>query len=276
MGRTEYTKTEQEKFRKIPDAVWKGLHQKPKSITTLEKNRDRKYLGDLVQKRFHIMPVWQNKQDLDVFVGKELDLDISQYGKRSENTVYKRIANVIIDLRKSGKIIDWRYGAPRYGIWRLANTVESRAIVNFKNRDYSSSLTRTLVARRTKQTQFRNELLYSFRHCLFCEFRMDTYLRAAHIVPFSEMQKHEPKNALNPVNGLLLCTLCDIAFERGDITVDEDYQISQTKGLKTLNKPNTANHCWLSNVKKKLQIKESSKIEPDARYLKWKLRLNNT
>ncbi|RNJ79843.1 MAG: HNH endonuclease, partial [Nitrosopumilus sp. B06] len=192
------------------------------------------------------------------------------------NPVYKKIAGEIIKLRKNKKLVDWRFGDPRYGIWRLATSVEKRAIQSYQNKDYSSPIKHTSVIRRTKQTQFRSDLLDSFHHCLFCKFKMDTYLRAAHIVPFSEMQRHEPKNTMNPVNGLLLCTLCDIAFERGAITVDEDYHISPTRELKILSEPDTANACWLSKIDRKLRIKASSKIEPDTRYLKWKLELNNS
>lgn len=267
---------EAELFEKIRKAVWKGLHMESKSIAQLEEERGRKYLGDVGQKKFECKSVWQSKKDIDKFVENELNIDIDKYGlKKSENHVYKKIAGEISVLRDAGKITDWRYGKPRYGIWRLTNSVEQQIFVNFKGGDYSSPPQCTRAVKRTRQTQFRNKLLGSFHHCLFCEFKLDMYLRAAHIVPFKQMQKHDPKNTMNPVNGLLLCTLCDIAFERGVITVDEDYHISTIKELKRLNKLSTTHKCWISNVKETLQIRKASKIKPDAGYLKWKIRLNN-
>lgn len=267
---------EDEIFKKIPEIVWLGLRQDQKSISELEKERGT-LIGDPVQNELRDRAVWQNKRDIDVFVANKLNIDIDVYGtKTRSNAIYNKVVNVISDLRLNGKIIDWRYGYPRYGIWRLASSTEKREIVNFKNGNFSSPPKRTSVAGRTKQTQFRNKLLISFNHCLFCEFRVDTYLRAAHIVPFVEMQKCEPENTMNPKNGLLLCTLCDIAFERGDITVDEDYHVCPTKELKTMNESTTTNDCWLSKMDGNLRIKDPSKLIPDTRYLKWKMKLNNS
>lgn len=90
------------------------------------------------------------------------------------------------------------------------------------------------------------------------------------------MQKCEPKNALNPINGLLLCTLCDVAFERGHITVDGNYRIHHNEELKSSNESAETNKCWISRMDGRLQIKKSSKIKPAVRYLKWKLELNNS
>ena len=109
---------------------------------------------------------------------------------------------------------------------------------------------------------------------MFCEFEIECYLRAAHIVPFALIQEHDPENSVNSTNGLLLCALCDIAFEVGDIFVNEEYEIIETDELLASGEKNLTINSWISNIKDKLKINPLSKFKPDIKYLKWKIELN--
>lgn len=270
-------KTDSQKFDLIPDTVRKGLRQCTKSITEIEQEHNRIYRGDVIQRNLRERRVWNNKRDIDMFVTKELDLSPNSYEKTELRIFYQRVVNVITEMRNNGELIDWRYSdhmsrGPRYGIWRLAEPAEVRVITEFRDEDYSSPPALSIVAKRTKKDQFRIKLLTAFQHCLFCGFKLNPYLRAAHIVPFNVMQKKEPLNSMNPTNGLLLCTMCDVAFETGGITVDGDYHIWCDKEL-TSSALNTTEHQWVSSIDKILQIRKKSKLIPDPRYLEWKMRL---
>jgi len=75
---------------------------------------------------------------------------------------------------------------------------------------------------RLVQGFFRDSVLASYKYtCSFCNLAMPEMLCASHIIPWS---KNTEKRA-DPRNGICLCTFHDRAFDRGLITVDEDFQI---------------------------------------------------
>ena len=265
------------KFKEIPKFVWDGLHETPKTITELETERNEKYKGDSEQLEFKNSRLWFNKKDMDDFVARKLNINPNKWGTdKSKNRFYKEVAKEISHLRDpKGKIVDWKFGFPRYGIWRLVNSEEEQAILSFEDGNYSCPVLESSVVRRTKQEKFRRELIKEYDcKCIFCGFGNEAYLRAAHIVPFIEMQENDPENAMNPRNGLLLCALCDIAFERGDIIVNENYQIIQTDELLENAEKYSKNASWILDMKEKLEVKESSQFKPETKYLKWKMELN--
>ena len=93
----------------------------------------------------------------------------------------------------------------------------------------------------------------------------------AHIVPYFEMRRRDADNSMNPVNGLLLCKLCDVAFERGSITVEEDLGIVISEYLQEQNNP--AIKSWIDFIHPEIRLKKNAKYPPDPRYLKWKRKL---
>ena len=274
MGRFERDKRS---FGMIPDAVCRGFRRLPTTITEIEREQGCTFHGDLDQRRLREKRVWSNKKDMDAFVADELGLDVDSYSAAQQRVFYQRVVSVISGMRENGELVDWRYSGgprrgPRYGIWRLADPVEAKEFSGFQRGDYASPPGISVASRRAKQGQFRRALLGSFRHCLFCRFTLDQYLRAAHIVPFSVMQREEPANSMNPANGLLLCSLCDEAYETGAVTVDEDYRISRDAELAP-GTPDAAGKCWPSSIDERLQIRKASDLRPEPRYLGWKLRL---
>ena len=79
-----------------------------------------------------------------------------------------------------------------------------------------------LTTARRAQSMFRAAVLsaYDFRCCVtgLSEHRL---LVASHIVPWRD----DPKNRLNPSNGLCLSALHDRAFDRGLITFDDRFRL---------------------------------------------------
>lgn len=85
------------------------------------------------------------------------------------------------------------------------------------------------IKQRVNQNFFRATVLssYNFRCCVTGLSVVDL-LVASHIVPWAT----DPKNRLNPRNGLCLNAIHDKAFDRGLITVSNDYRIIISKRLR--------------------------------------------
>lgn len=81
---------------------------------------------------------------------------------------------------------------------------------------------------RMNQSFFRNTILssYDFKCCL-TGIDIPGLLVASHIVPWSK----DPKNRLNPQNGLCLNNLHDKAFDRGFITFDINLRLVLSKKI---------------------------------------------
>lgn len=96
----------------------------------------------------------------------------------------------------------------------------------------STETTQTIKARIGQQF-FRSTILSNYNYCCcICEMPIGSLLIASHIVPWHL----DRVNRLNPCNGLSLCVLHDKAFDRGLITLDEQYQVVLSSELKDLDK----------------------------------------
>ena len=78
------------------------------------------------------------------------------------------------------------------------------------------------------------------------------------------------KNAMNPSDGILLCRLCDKAFEDGHLQLKENYEIIVTEKLRK--SENTTVNSWLSKINSKIPIKSNSKFTPDKEFIQKKLK----
>ena len=87
------------------------------------------------------------------------------------------------------------------------------------------------------------------------------------------MDKIDPKNAMNPSDGILLCRLCDIAFEYGHVMVNEEYGIIISKALeqKSQENSNEVMRRWVKSIKKKIILKKNSPWNPSPKYLAIKI-----
>lgn len=84
---------------------------------------------------------------------------------------------------------------------------------------------------RLVQSFFRETVLSSYNYsCSICKISLYKMLNASHIIPWSINKLRRA----DPSNGLSLCAFHDRAFDRGLITIDEDYKIILSKEVKTL------------------------------------------
>ncbi len=95
--------------------------------------------------------------------------------------------------------------------------------------DFSGESRQALTEQRIKQSFFRRAVLASYRgRCCMSGLSDSRLLVASHIVPWSK----DKANRLNPSNGLCLSALHDKAFDKGLITLTDDFRIVVSEELK--------------------------------------------
>lgn len=88
-----------------------------------------------------------------------------------------------------------------------------------------------LVKTRVNQSLFRKIITNNYSNsCAVCSLNIDKLLVASHILKWSE----NPKERLNPENGLCLCSIHDKAFELGYIGITADYNLNISEELATI------------------------------------------
>jgi len=82
---------------------------------------------------------------------------------------------------------------------------------------------------RLVQSFFRNTVLSSYNDkCCFCKMNLKELMVASHIIPWSE----SVVKRADPTNGLCLCPLHDKAFDRGFLSIDDEYRIMVSPEIK--------------------------------------------
>lgn len=100
--------------------------------------------------------------------------------------------------------------------------------------DYTGETRKVVTEQRIKQTFFRRAVLSSYGgRCCMSGLSEPRLLIASHIVPWSK----DKANRLNPSNGLCLSALHDRAFDKGLITIADDFKIMVSEELKRTNEP---------------------------------------
>ena len=95
--------------------------------------------------------------------------------------------------------------------------------------DFTGETKRVMIEQRVKQHFFRRAVLSSYRgRCCISGLSDARLLMASHIVPWSS----DKQNRLNPSNGLCLSAIHDKAFDRGLITISDDYEVMLSEQLK--------------------------------------------
>jgi putative restriction endonuclease len=113
-----------------------------------------------------------------------------------------------------------------------------------------------IVKVRVNQAFFRDAVLASYDNkCCITGISINDLLIASHIVPWSK----DEKNRLNPSNGLCLNSFHDKAFDKGYISVSEDYQVIVSKAIDKFKND--------INIKKFFLDFENKKIEMPKRFL---------
>jgi len=94
--------------------------------------------------------------------------------------------------------------------------------------DFTGETKRVVTEQRIRQQFFRRAVLSSYLgRCCMSGLSEPRLLIASHIVPWSK-DRH---NRLNPRNGLCLSALHDKAFDRGLISLDDDFRVMLSKEL---------------------------------------------
>lgn len=85
------------------------------------------------------------------------------------------------------------------------------------------------VKTRVNQSVFRQMVLGNYStQCAITGIDIPELLYASHIIPWSKNEKER----LNPENGICLSPLYDTAFDKGLISINTNYEIILSKGLK--------------------------------------------
>ena len=88
--------------------------------------------------------------------------------------------------------------------------------------DFTGETRRVFTEQRIKQNFFRRAVLASYRgRCCMSGLSEPRLLIASHIVPWSK----DKANRLNPSNGLCLSAIHDRAFDKGLITLTDDFRV---------------------------------------------------
>ncbi len=113
-------------------------------------------------------------------------------------------------------------------IQQLSKTAEQEEI--FELSEPSVTEIERSVKVRLVQRFFRDTVLASYNfNCALCRMSLPAMLNASHIIPWSI----DRKRRADPRNGMCLCVLHDRAFDRGLITVREDFKIAVSREIKT-------------------------------------------
>lgn len=95
--------------------------------------------------------------------------------------------------------------------------------------DFTGETRKVVTEQRIKQTFFRRAVLSSYRgRCCMSGLSEQRLLIASHIVPWSK----DKANRLNPSNGLCLSAIHDRAFDKGLVTLTDDFKIVVSEELK--------------------------------------------
>lgn len=95
--------------------------------------------------------------------------------------------------------------------------------------DFTGETRQVLTTQRIKQHFFRRAVLSSYRgRCCMSGLSDSRLLIASHIVPWSS----DKANRLNPSNGLCLSAIHDRAFDKGLISLSDDFKIVVSDDLK--------------------------------------------
>ena len=275
-----YRYTKNPEFNGLEEHVWEYLNTLGQTIPIIISERGKKYGGRKDQRTSKNDPIWHNKADLDAYVARCLGLRMADYGAdKSKNKLYKAVAGAIQDLRRRRVLIDWDNtgkNSSGVGIWRLDKTrldrfVGERAKNEMAASDFHADGVERTIYVRAKQGVFRDVLVSEYNRCMLCGFSLERYMIGAHIVPYSVMRIEDSDNAMNPRNGLLLCRICDVAFERCDIRVEPDLGVVVSDVL--TDSSNTTVKKWTGSIVSQITVKKSAVYPPDPYYLKWKMRL---
>lgn len=146
---------------------------------------------------------------------------------------------------------------------QLHNVPIEKAL-DLKESDFEGKEKQAIVKVRINQQAFRNMILANYQNmCAISGIDIREILVASHIVPWAE----DALNRLNPENGICLSPLYDKLFDKGLITIDDDYRVKLSYELKQRSNREYFNEFFASidNLRLTLPIEHC----PDKAFLKY-------
>ena len=129
--------------------------------------------------------------------------------------------------------------------------------------DYFGETRPRLVDQRIKQALFRRVVLSGYREkCCMSGLSEPRLLVASHIVPWSK----DKSNRLNPSNGLCLSAIHDRAFDKGLISVSDDFRVIVSKKL--MQRKDDFLRSAISSLHNR-KIALPSRFQPKFEFLAW-------
>ncbi|NOU00886.1 MAG: HNH endonuclease [Gallionella sp.] len=145
------------------------------------------------------------------------------------------------------------------------NIVEDVEVENdeFVPEDFAGETRQVLTTQRIKQHFFRRAVLSGYRgRCCMSGLSESRLLIASHIVPWSK----DKENRLNPSNGLCLSAIHDRAFDKGLITLTDDFKVIVSDELKRRDEP-FVNEVLLPLSGRMIELPE--RFAPQAEFAAW-------
>jgi len=134
---------------------------------------------------------------------------------------------------------------------------------DFDETNYAGLTKAVQIQARIKQSFFRRAVLSSYKqHCCITNISEPRLFVASHIVPW----KPDAKNRLNPRNGLCLSALHDKAFDRGLITITDEFRVQVSPALYAFAGEPFIKDTLLALSGKSIMLPE--KFKPDVAFLK--------
>ena len=129
--------------------------------------------------------------------------------------------------------------------------------------DFTGETRQVITTQRIKQHFFRRAVLSSYRsRCCMSGMSEPKLLIASHIVPWSK----DKANRLNPSNGLCLSAIHDRAFDKGLITLSNDFTIIISEQVQKRN-DTFMKEVFLPLNGKKIEFPE--RFMPDITFVDW-------
>ena len=123
-----------------------------------------------------------------------------------------------------------------------------------------------IIKQRVNQSFFRSTILSSYNlKCCITGLSITDFLVASHIVPWND--KNYIHQRLNPHNGLCLNSIHDKAFDKGFITITDDYKIKISKCFSNYNKDISISDLFLKYENQTIILPD--KFLPSQEFLKY-------
>ena len=121
-----------------------------------------------------------------------------------------------------------------------------------------------IVKVRVNQNFFRQMILAGYRsRCSVCALPREDLLVAGHIIPWSE----NVSLRMNPRNGICMCVLHDKAFDKGLITIDDDYKVILSRNIKRISDEPAIERGFIAYEGK--EIKLPDRFIPEKKFLEY-------